>query len=52
MTTMLNTGFLVSKTASELLIAQLAGDLVQNNQVLIRSKMILGTTTGPVPLSG
>ena len=52
MTAMLNTGFLVSKTASELLIAQLAGDLVQNNQVLIRSKMILGTTTGPVPLSG
>ncbi len=50
MTAMVNTGFLVSKTASELLIAQLSGEPVENNQVLIRSKMITGTTTGPVPI--
>lgn len=50
MTAMLNTGSLVSKTASEILLAELLGEPVENTQVLIPSQMIQGTTTGPAPV--
>jgi DNA-binding LacI/PurR family transcriptional regulator len=51
MTAMLNTGPLVSKTATEMLLTQLNGGTLENNQILIQSEMILGNTTGPVPSS-
>jgi DNA-binding LacI/PurR family transcriptional regulator len=49
MTAMNNTGSVVSETAADILLAQLMNRQVDSKQVLIRSKLIPGKTTGPVP---
>jgi DNA-binding LacI/PurR family transcriptional regulator len=49
MTAMQNTGSVVSKTAAEMLLAQLQGELVEPTQILIQSELIAGNTTAVAP---
>lgn len=48
MTAMLNTGPVVSKTATEILLNMLKDEPLVGNQMLIKSSLIPGQTTGPV----
>ena len=48
MTAMNNTGSSVSKTAADMLLAKLMGYVVNQTQILVKSELILGWTTGPV----
>ncbi len=50
MTAMNNTGFLVSRTAAEMLLALLQGEKPDSMQVLIKPELIAGNTTGPAPI--
>lgn len=50
MTAMLNIGPLVSKTATTMLLRTLQGNPPESDQVLIKSSLIAGETTGPVPM--
>ncbi len=47
MTAMNNTGSVVSRTAAQILLAQLQGEPVESTQVLIQSELLPGQTTAP-----
>jgi DNA-binding LacI/PurR family transcriptional regulator len=49
MTAMNNTGSMVSRVAAELLLNQLRGGAVETRQILIKSELIPGKTTGLAP---
>jgi DNA-binding LacI/PurR family transcriptional regulator len=49
MTAMNNTGSMVSRVAAELLLNQLQGGAVESRQILIKSELIPGKTTGLAP---
>jgi hypothetical protein len=45
MTTMVNTGSLVSRTAAEMLVRLLHDEIIERKEILVQSQLIPGGTT-------